>query len=255
MPADKGRFYESIAADFDGLMDRHELAKRLRVVFGRPGPAVPSGAGRPPLAEGGGAPGRAGQGPLLTRADVQGQMTLDAGSGTGHFSRALSEMGARLVSLDLGPALLAVVRGKCRTLAAQGSLLDLPFQDGTFRAILCTEVIEHTADPRRAVGELCRVLAPGGVLALTVPNKRLRFALTVAEFLRLRPYAGLENWVGYGELAGWLEAAGVVVESQFGFNLLPAPFFCRPAFDGLDRAAPLHPVMVNVAVRCRKPAP
>lgn len=229
-PADKGRFYESIAADWDGLMDQHELAKRLRIVFGGPNP-------------------------LLTRADVEGAPTLDAGSGTGHFSRALSELGARLVSLDVGPGLLSQVRGKCRTKAVQGSLLDLPFPDRTFRAVLCTEVIEHTAHPERAVKELCRVLAPGGVLALTVPNRRFRFALAAADALKARPYGGLENWVGYGELSAWLTGAGAIVERQFGFNLLPHVFFCRPAFDSLDRLSILHASMVNIAVRCRRRKP
>ena len=139
------------------------------------------------------------------------------------------------------------------TRPVQASLLSLPFPDRTFRAILCTEVIEHTADPAAAVQELCRVLAPGGTLVLTVPNKRLKFALTVADLLKLRPYGGLENWVGYAELGSWLRDAGVKVERQFGFNLIPHAAFCRPAFDGLDRIPPLHPFMVNIAARCRKP--
>ncbi|MBI5625499.1 MAG: methyltransferase domain-containing protein [Elusimicrobia bacterium] len=224
----KARFYESIAAEWDGLMDQRELHKRLRLVFG-------------------------GETPLLGPKDVEGKPTLDAGSGTGHFSKALSGLGAQLVSLDVGPGLLAQVRAKCATKAVEGSLLSLPFPDKAFKAILCTEVIEHTADPRQAVKELCRVLAPGGVLALTVPNKRFRFALAVADLLKVRPYGGLENWVGYSELKQWLEEACVTVERQFGFNLLPHVFFCKPAFDSLDRLAFLHSFMVNIAVRCRKP--
>lgn len=231
MPApspDKSLFYESIAEDWDGLMDRHELAKRLRLIFDG---------------------GRS----LLSSSDVAGVLTLDAGSGTGHFSRALAGLGARLVSLDVGTGLLSQVRKKCRSLAVQASLLSLPFPDRAFGAILCTEVIEHTADPRAAVAELCRILAPGGVLALTAPNKRLQAAVAVAGALGLRPYAGIENWVGYRELGDWLRGAGLVVERQFGFNLLPHTFFCRSGFDAVDGLAFLHPMMFNMAVRCRKP--
>ncbi|MBI5883942.1 MAG: methyltransferase domain-containing protein [Elusimicrobia bacterium] len=225
---DKGRFYESIAGKWDALMDQHELSKRLRLVFSGPRP-------------------------LLGRSDVEDLPTLDAGSGTGHFSKALLGLGARLVSLDVGTGLLSQVRAKCPTRPVQASLLSLPFPDRTFRAILCTEVIEHTADPKAAVRELCRVLAPGGTLALTVPNKRLKFALAAADLLKIRPYGGLENWVGYAELGRWLSDAGVTVERQFGFNLIPLAAFCRPAFDGLDHISPLHPFMVNIAARCRKP--
>ncbi|MFA6317476.1 MAG: methyltransferase domain-containing protein [Elusimicrobiota bacterium] len=228
MSPDKSRFYESIAQDWDELMDKHELSKRLRLIFG-------------------------GESPLLRAEDVAGLPVLDAGSGTGHFSKALMGLGGRLVSLDVGPGLLGVVRAKCPTRPVQGSLLNLPFSDKTFKAVLCTEVIEHTPDPRAAVKELCRVLAPGGVLVLTVPNKRLKFALAIADSLKLRPYGGLENWVGYSELQDWLKEEGVVVERRFGFNLLPHVFFCRPLFDRLDGLSLLHPLMVNIAVRCRKP--
>lgn len=219
---DKSRFYEDFSADWDFRMDPHELHKRLRLVFGR----------------------------LL--ADVRGKRVLDAGAGTGHFSRALVEREAILVSLDVGPRLLALVREKCATRAVAGSLLALPFRDGAFETVLCTEVIEHTPDPRKAVSELCRVLAPGGELALTVPNRLWKPAVRVANLIGARPYEGHENWVGYQELAAWLAEDGMALELQAGFNIIPHTAFCRPAFDVLDRLSTLHPYMINIAVLARK---
>lgn len=133
-----------------------------------------------------------------------------------------------------------------------GDLLRLPFPDASFDAVLCTEVIEHTADPRTAVSELCRVLAPGGDLVLTVPNRVWKPAVLVANRIGLRPYEGHENWVGYAELAGWLSEGRVAVKSQSGFNLLPHTAFCRPTFDFLDDLTWLHPYMINIAVKGRK---
>lgn len=46
--------------------------------------------------------------------------------------------------------------------------------DGSFDAILCTEVLEHVPYPIETVAELGRLLRPGGTLILTVPNNALR---------------------------------------------------------------------------------
>lgn len=48
-----------------------------------------------------------------------------------------------------------------------GNAEALPFGDGSFQTLLCLEVLEHAEDPQKLVGELYRVLAPGGYLFLT----------------------------------------------------------------------------------------
>ena len=48
-----------------------------------------------------------------------------------------------------------------------GDAHHLPFQDGEFERILCTEVLEHLLDPAKAIAEMRRVLQPGGMLILT----------------------------------------------------------------------------------------
>jgi SAM-dependent methyltransferase len=45
----------------------------------------------------------------------------------------------------------------------------LPFRDGSFDAAVCTEVLEHVADPRGVLHELARVVRPGGRVVVTVP--------------------------------------------------------------------------------------
>jgi 2-polyprenyl-3-methyl-5-hydroxy-6-metoxy-1,4-benzoquinol methylase len=46
----------------------------------------------------------------------------------------------------------------------------LPYDDASFDVVLLVEVIEHLENHRIAVGELARILKPGGVLILTTPN-------------------------------------------------------------------------------------
>lgn len=52
---------------------------------------------------------------------------------------------------------------------------ELPFEPGSFDAILSHEVLEHVRDDRRCIEEMVRVLKPGGVILLFVPNRGYPF--------------------------------------------------------------------------------
>ena len=52
---------------------------------------------------------------------------------------------------------------------AQANACQLPFRDGAFGVVICTEVLEHTRTPDVLLNELRRVLQPGGKLLLSVP--------------------------------------------------------------------------------------
>ena len=59
----------------------------------------------------------------------------------------------------------------------------LPYDDSSFDVVLLVEVIEHLSDHQAAIGELARILKPGGCLILTTPNimrlnSRLHFLLS-----------------------------------------------------------------------------
>ena len=58
----------------------------------------------------------------------------------------------------------------------------LPFVDGEFELVLCTETIEHVRDVQLFVSEVRRVLRPGGVLALTTPAWSRLSALRLVVF-------------------------------------------------------------------------
>ena len=98
------------------------------------------------------------------RAVPPGARILDAGAGECVY-RPMFE-GRRYVAVDRGVGDGAWDYGK---LDASADLEKLPFADGTFDWVLCTETLEHVARPARVLAELRRVLKPGGDLALSVP--------------------------------------------------------------------------------------
>lgn len=59
---------------------------------------------------------------------------------------------------------------------------DLPFEDGTFDRVYCSEVLEHVIDPKAVIAEMRRVLKPNGVAVVSVPNEGLINALKKVVF-------------------------------------------------------------------------
>lgn len=102
-----------------------------------------------------------------------GHRVLDAGCGTGTFSPEILriEPSVRLAALDQSlPMLLQAANLAGRRLA--GDVLALPFAGGAFDLVVSDWVIETVPDPRKAVEEYLRVLAPGGYLFCTSARSR-----------------------------------------------------------------------------------
>ena len=105
---------------------------------------------------------------------AKGRLVLDAGCGTGYGSRLLAAGGAReVIGVDIARAVLETVApGMPESVRLQtGDLRKLEFEDDTFELVVCFEVIEHFEDPFTVLDELVRVLAPGGLLLVSSPNR------------------------------------------------------------------------------------
>jgi SAM-dependent methyltransferase len=103
---------------------------------------------------------------------VPGQAVLDVACGTGIVARtAADRMGGRgrVVGLDINQGMLTVA-GRLRPDIEwrQGDAGDLPFEGGSFDAVLCQSGLMFFPDRAGALREMARVAAPGGTVAVQV---------------------------------------------------------------------------------------
>ena len=101
--------------------------------------------------------------------------------------------------MDLKKPALGNFQADPRHEAAEGSLVDLPYKDGEFDFVFCTEVLEHIPDDARAIREISRVLRPGGLTLISTPTPpapydpaHVREGYTLEEFRERFAAAGIE---------------------------------------------------------------
>jgi SAM-dependent methyltransferase len=192
----------------------------------------------------------------LVRKKLPCQAFLDAGCGDGRYLAALAaELPARRAGVDLSERILETARRRVEADYRRASLEQLPFADGEFDLVLCSQVIEHVPDAGRAVDELTRVLHPGGTLIISTDNERNAVTRVLnaprklaVGALRLRGARGrIESPATPYTRESFrvlLEHGGLTVEhlETFRFHLM-WPLDLRPltrALNAIERRMPAH---------------
>ncbi len=111
-----------------------------------------------------------------------GARVLDLGCGAGRHAFEAARRGGRVIALDTDRreldrvAAVAAAMGEAGEIpagasirTAAGDATAMPFEDGAFDIVIASEVIEHIRTDQAALGEVARVLRPGGMAAVTVP--------------------------------------------------------------------------------------
>jgi ubiquinone/menaquinone biosynthesis C-methylase UbiE len=113
---------------------------------------------------------------------------LEVAVGTG-LNLPCYPSGTRLTGIDFSPAMLAIAQDRARELGLAADLREasadaLPFPDASFDTVVCTVSLWNIPDDRAAIGEMFRVLRPGGRLVLLdhVASDR-RWALAIERLL------------------------------------------------------------------------
>jgi SAM-dependent methyltransferase len=97
-----------------------------------------------------------------------GARILDAGCGSGRNMVELARHGA-VTGVELSSTSAELARERSAGDVVEGSVMDMPFDDGSFDLSVSLDVIEHLPDDVAALAELRRVTRPGGALLVTVP--------------------------------------------------------------------------------------
>ena len=100
-----------------------------------------------------------------------GDAWLDVGCGDGTRSGLwLHNRGCRYVGADISATAVEQARAHGLEALVVQDAAELPFEDDAFAGVLAVEVLEHVFEPQRAVREVYRILKPGGVLFVSLPN-------------------------------------------------------------------------------------
>ncbi len=167
---------------------------------------------------------------------------LDCACGRGFYLNMYRYVsGCRLVGLELDPDVIR--KAQCHIghlpdiTLTRGNIYALPLPDATFDGVILSEILEHIDDDVAGLREVRRVLKPGGVVAITVPNANYPFLWdpinwTLERTLRTHvgrgPLAGI--WANHvrlytrDALRGAVEAAGLEVEAERAFTHYSFPF-------------------------------
>jgi ubiquinone/menaquinone biosynthesis C-methylase UbiE len=111
-----------------------------------------------------------------------GDTTLDAGCGNGRHSwEVYNRNDSHIVAFDIDAVCVKKNKYMLDSLKEQketkgdyhlliANVTNLPFKDGCFEKIICSEVLEHIPEDKLAVKELLRVLSKDGVIGISVPH-------------------------------------------------------------------------------------
>ncbi len=149
---------------------------------------------------------------------VAPRRVLDCGVGTGALSCALARVSPgplELDGIDISPRMLERAGSRLRDAGLtatlrQGDVRALPYDDGVFDLVMSAHVLEHLVDPGVALGEMVRVLKPGGLLVACLTR---RSTLGMYVHLRWRTHR-----VTPGEAEAWLRDAGLGSARRLSFG-------------------------------------
>ena len=192
--------------------------------------------------------------------DIAGKRVLEVGAGTGRDSFAIAERGAQVFVLDYADAALDIVKSlnsqnKAQVVPIQGDAFALPFPDNSLDIVFHQGLLEHFRDPWGIVRENYRVLKPGGIAIIDVPQRWHIYTIVKHILIPLGAwFAGWETEFSPWQLERALEQHGFTPIAIYGDWMYPCFFYrvFREVFWKIGIRLPMYPPKVPLLWRIRR---
>jgi SAM-dependent methyltransferase len=155
---------------------------------------------------------------------IENRWILDFGCGRGRHVALLSQLGGKIVGIDVrSHAFWRKIPNAYFVLASDKELLCI--KDNTFDIFIAIQLLEYLEDDNRALGEIFRILKDGGCLLIQVPNKTNLYTLLRGK--TIVPEINLKKYYEIYEIENLLKSSGFVIErlwtEKFYAPIIPIP--------------------------------
>jgi 2-polyprenyl-6-hydroxyphenyl methylase/3-demethylubiquinone-9 3-methyltransferase len=175
----------------------------------------------------------------------QGALCLDLGCGDGSLSRWVAAQGRPVVGLDQSEAMLDLARRRAgeeglgpRAVYHRASLPLDPAREAEYEGkaglIVCSSVLEYVDDPPEVLAQCRRLLMPGGILLVSLPNRDSIYRIAQRALHGL--FAWTDSYLRHQRHQYSLPVAGALL-TRLGYQVVDAVFFALPSHRYVARIA------------------
>ena len=181
---------------------------------------------------------------------------LEIGKGTARFTMPLLKNGMKMTICDLSSQMLEVARNNITQAGleagledvVEGSIYELPFEDGTFDHAISLNVYNHLEHPEVALGQMARVVRPGGTILINYANLRSWYWPAARRINKRSAAVDQEvysSWIPAGHMKAAARDAGLTIDRRIGHVHVPRAMEGWPILstvrmlDKISRGGPL----------------
>lgn len=186
---------------------------------------------------------------LKSLAEFKGKKILEVGAGSGRDSFRLAHEKAQVFVLDYSPKALDIInklndKNEVLVNCLQADALNMPIPDESFDIVFHQGLLEHFRYPLPLLQENYRILKPGGLLLVDVPQ-RYHIYTAIKHFLILinKWFAGWETEFSINQLNQLMKTAGFETKREYGNWMGPSLFYriFREVLIKIKVKLPLYP--------------